>query len=185
MQWTGWVRGWTQSEVRNLHRTPAGACGTQECAAHGARAILAEPEHPAGLLSPSPHRHSHSELIKTEEVAHRALNLAQKSKPTSRSQGVDCFSSLCHCCWRGRIWVCFFFLVSAMFDAWGKTAGTEHTGSDAKRNGMLGNMDCTVYLKRSEFSLGQCWRNAVSIPISASRAFRRSAGSREEERSFS
>lgn len=109
MQWTGWVRGWTQSEVRNLHRTPAGACGTQECAAHGARAILAEPEHPAGLLSPSPHRHSHSELIKTEEVAHRALNLAQKSKPTSRSQGVDCFSSLCHCCWRGRIWVVFFF----------------------------------------------------------------------------
>lgn len=55
---------------------------------------------------PSPHHHSHSELIKTEEVAHRALNLAQKSKPTSRSQGVDCFSLLCHCCWRGRIFFC-------------------------------------------------------------------------------
>lgn len=54
---------------------------------------------------------------------------------------------------------------------------------DQMQNGMLGNMDCTVYLKRSEFSLGQCWRNAVSILIPASRAFRRSVGSREEERS--
>lgn len=66
-------------------------------------------------------------------------------KPSFCSQGKDCFSL-------GSLLRRDFF---SLCNVWylRENSWTEHTWITAKRNGMLGNMDCTVWLKRSALSL--------------------------------